>query len=344
MSALHATVERFLDLPRPLADRIIDAPPIEVDGRTLDRHVQLLIAFGARLGVDRNDAVDVATRRREMRRFAGLGMRRRRDVHVWDRSFDGPGGELRARVYRPHGLVGTAPALVYLHGGGWVVGDLDTHDGTCRTLAATARAVVVAIDYRLAPEHPFPAAVDDAVAGYEWVRAQATALDLDPDRIGVAGDSAGGNLAAVVCLAARERGIAPPAMQALIYPATDAHFGTRSYHLFADGFFLDAVAMDYYRGCYLPDEATWDSPLASPLLEPDLSGLPPAVVVTCGFDPLRDEGDAYAQRLRDAGVAVEHRCLDDQVHGAFGMGVLPGGMARITDVCTAIGAVLHRPA
>lgn len=337
---LNRAATGLLAMPTPLANLLIGAPPIEADDRVLDRRVQLLLRLADLVG-GRSRTFEPAVLRAEIRRFASIGMPQRRDVHTHDRAFDGPGSRLRARVYRPHGTVEPLPGIVYFHGGGWVVGDLDTHDGTCRLLAAEARCVVVAIDYRLAPEHPFPAPVDDAFAGYAWTLANAEALGIDALRVGVMGDSAGGNLAAVVALAAPDRGLPRPTAQGLVYPATNANFGTDSYHRFRDGFFLSAESMTYYRSCYLPDEADWNSPLASPLLAPDLDGLPPALVVTAGFDPLRDEGDAYAARLREAGVPVWHRCLDDQIHGAFGMGVLPGGMARNTEVCVAMGRVLR---
>ncbi len=234
----------------------------------------------------------------------------------------GPAGEVPVRLYRPLGS-GTdqrLPALVYFHGGGWTFGDLDTHDVVCRELANLARCAVVSVDYRLAPEHKFPAAVEDALAATWWLAREAEALALDPGRIAVGGDSAGGNLAAVVALAARDEGAPRLAMQVLIYPATDMAADTPSHREFADGYVLTRDAILWSRGNYLrsPDDvADWR---ASPLRARDHSGLPPAYVVTCGFDPLRDEGRAYAERLRAAGVAVTYECFAGMVHGFVTMG------------------------
>jgi acetyl esterase len=234
----------------------------------------------------------------------------------------GPAGAIPIRLYRPLGAGAEErlPALVYFHGGGWTFGDLDTHDVICRELANLARCAVASVDYRLAPEHKFPAAVEDAVAATGWVAREARALGLDPGRIAVGGDSAGGNLAAVVALAARDAGGPALAMQLLIYPATDMAADAPSHREFADGYVLTRDAILWSRANYLrsPDDlADWH---ASPLRAPDLSRLPPAYVVTCGFDPLRDEGQAYAERLRAAGVPVTYECFEGMVHGFVTMG------------------------
>lgn len=339
-TAATRAVRRLLGLPEPLLDRAIGAPPVEVDGRVLDRRIQAMIAVGDRLGLSRSSS-DVARRRADMRRMAALGMPVRTGVHVAGRVVPGPGGPLPVRLYRRLGGGAQVPAVVYFHGGGWVVGDLDTHDAVCRVLADVTGCLVVAVDYRLAPEHVFPAAVEDCVAAYRWVQTHADRLGVEPGRVGVMGDSAGGNLAAVVAQEARDLDVPPPVAQCLVYPATDARMDSRSLDLFAEGFFLSRADMEWFRGHYLPDPADWTNPVASPLLADDLSGLAPAVVVTAGFDPLRDEGDAYADRLRDAGVPVRWRCYDDMVHGFFGMGVLPEGMAVITEVCAAMGDLMH---
>jgi acetyl esterase len=332
-----------LSLPDPLLARIIGASPVVRDGRVLDRRVQALIVLGERLGLT-GEEWDVGRRRTQFRRGTQLVMPRRLGVHVSDRMIPRPGGDLAVRVYRRLGSLTEAPAIVYFHGGGWVIGDLDTHDGAGRLLADVTGCVVVAVDYRLAPEHPFPAAVDDALAAYRWVQEHPGELGAQPGRVGVMGDSAGGNLAAVVARVTRDDDVPAPVAQCLVYPATDAHFDTRSHELFADGFFLTRADMEWFRGHYLPDPADWDSPLASPLLEPDLSGVAPALVVTAGFDPLRDEGRAYADRLADAGVPVRYRCYDDLVHGFFGMGILPEGMAVATEICAAMGELMSAPA
>lgn len=262
---------------------------------------------------------------------------------VQDRLVEGPSGPLALRIYRPAGALEgqVLPAVLLIHGGGWVIGNLDSHDTMCRRLANGACAVVVAVDYRLAPEHPFPAPLDDALTAYRWVHEHAGELGVTPGRVGVMGDSAGGNLAAVVAAVTRGGDVPAPVAQCLVYPATDAHFDSRSHDLFADGFFLTRPDMEWFRAQYLPDPDDWDSPLASPLLADDLGGAAPAVVVTAGFDPLRDEGRAYAERLQDVGVPVTYRCYDDLVHGFFGMGVLPDGMAVATEVCAAMGDLMH---
>jgi len=234
----------------------------------------------------------------------------------------GPGGVIPIRLYRPLGAGADErlPGLVYFHGGGWSFGDLDTHEVVCRELANLGRCAVASVDYRLAPEHKFPAAVDDAIAATGWLAREAGALGLDPDRIAVGGDSAGGNLAAVVALAARDAGAPRLAMQLLIYPATDMAADTPSHREFADGYVLTRDAILWSRGNYLrsPDDVVdWR---ASPLRAPDLARLPPAYLVTCGFDPLRDEGRAYAERLSAAGVPVTYECFEGMVHGFVTMG------------------------
>jgi len=225
----------------------------------------------------------------------------------------GAAGPLAARLYVPEGAIGGL--LVYYHGGGWVVGDLDTHEAPCRFLARETGLAVLAVDYRRAPEHRFPAAVDDALAAFRWASAESARLGVPPGRVAVGGDSAGGNLAAVVALLATREGGPRPRAQLLIYPVTDLSTKHPSYRLFADGFFLTERDMDWYRGNYLPDAAAALDPRASPLLAPDLHGLPPAVILSAGFDVLRDEGEAFAKRLAEAGVPVTHRRVPGQIHG-----------------------------
>jgi acetyl esterase len=338
-SATTRLVRALLGAPEPLLDRIVGGPPIEVDGRVLDRRVQAMIVAGERLGLSRASD-SVAERRVNMRRQTALGMPVRRGVHVAGRSIPGPAGTIPVRLYRAFGGPATPPAIVYYHGGGWVVGDLDTHDACCRVIADVSGCMVVAVDYRLAPEHPFPAAVEDAIAAYRWTQENTAELGIATGRVGVMGDSAGGNLAAVVAQEVRGLDVPPPVAQGLVYPATDARMVERSHELFAEGFFLTRDDMEWYRGHYLPDPSDWSDPVASPLLREDLSELPSAMVVTAGFDPLRDEGNLYAARLRDAGIDVRWRCYDDMVHGFFGMGILPDGMALITEVCATMGELM----
>ncbi|HMN81517.1 MAG TPA: alpha/beta hydrolase [Burkholderiaceae bacterium] len=234
----------------------------------------------------------------------------------------GPHGPIPIRGYRPQGSTAgqPLPALVYYHGGGWTIGDLDTHDVLCRQIANAAGCAVFSVDYRMGPEHKFPAAVDDSFAALKWVAAQAGSLAIDPQRLAVGGDSAGGNLATVVSLLARDAGGPAIRLQVLIYPATDLHGKTPSYTRNGVGYLLTGEVMAYFNRCYLTGEADKADWRASPLLADDLSRLPPALVLTAGYDPLLDEGDQYAQRLRAAGVPVEYRCFDGQIHGFITMG------------------------
>jgi len=234
---------------------------------------------------------------------------------VADRAIPGPAGDLRVRVYTPHGEP-PVPIVVWLHGGGWVVGTVDTYDTICRALAAAVPAVVVAVDYRLAPEHRFPAAVEDSYAATLWASRNAAALGGSQRRLAVAGDSAGGNLAAVVALGARDRGGPAIGFQLLVYPITDAAMDTASYREKADGYYLTAAGMRWYWDHYLGG-ADGLRPDASPLRAAFVGGLPPALVVTAEHDPLRDEGEAYAARLRDAGVAAAVSRYPGMVHGFF---------------------------
>ena len=237
---------------------------------------------------------------------------------VEDREATGPNGAIPVRIYTPTGG-GPFPVLVYFHGGGWVLGSIETHDTVCRSLANAADCVVVSADYRLAPEHKFPAAADDCYAATHWVTANAASFNADPERIAVGGDSAGGNLAAVVALMARDRGEPALAYQLLIYPATDYLPDTPSYRENAEGYLLTRDDMVWFWNHYLRDEADGKNPYASPLRAASLRGLPPALVITAEFDPLRDEGEMYAARLREAGVAADVIRYDGMIHGFVSM-------------------------
>jgi acetyl esterase/lipase len=233
---------------------------------------------------------------------------------VEDRTVPGPAGAIPVRVYTPEGEP-PFPVIVYFHGGGWVVGDLDTlADPWARSLAAETGAVVVSVDYRLAPEHPFPAAVDDCYAATEWIAGHGTEIGVDGGRLAVAGDSAGGNLAAVVALRARDRDGPRISFQALGCPVIDHDFTTGSYRDCSEGFFLERTTMEWFWDHYVSDVSGRDDPEVSPLRADSLAGLPPALVITAEYDPLRDEGDAYAARLREAGVPVAHHSYDGMTH------------------------------
>jgi acetyl esterase len=241
---------------------------------------------------------------------------------VRDLAADGPHGPISLRLYRPLGSSGDSvlPVLVYYHGGGFVIGDLDTHDVLCRQLANGAGCAVVAVDYRMAPEFPFPYAVEDCLAATYWVKRNAEVLGLDAAHLAVGGDSAGGNLAAVVSHLARDAGDLQIAFQLLIYPATDQRLGTLSHQTNGEGYLLTRDTIAYFMNQYIPDKVFNLDPRVSPLLHTDLSHLPPAFVLTAGYDPLRDEGLQYSQALSEAGNRVTHICFERQIHGFILMG------------------------
>ena len=255
---------------------------------------------------------------------------------------EGPHGAIPLRLYRPlsHGRAGAAaatvtPVLVYYHGGGWTIGDLDTHDVLCRELANGSRCAVVSVDYRMGPEDRFPAAAEDCLAATYWVRRQAGSLGLDAARLAVGGDSAGGNLAAVVAIMARDAGDLPIAWQLLIYPATDQRRGHASHTSNGKGYLLETQTIAYYHDNYIADpkhDLDWR---ASPLLQPDLSRLPPALVLTAGFDPLRDEGLDYADALVAAGNRATYLCFERQIHGFITMGKVIDEANAAVNLCAA---------
>ena len=306
-------------LPPGAALRLSRRPQVRLDGQELDPGVQLLLAVReqqgrASLRPAGADAVQArAMVRREALQYAG---RPTPVASVTDFDVDGAAGPLRARHYAPDaGLRTPAPLLVFLHGGGWVIGDLETHDEPCRVLCRYAGVHVLSVEYRLAPEQPAPVPAQDSIAALRWAREHAAALGADPERIAVGGDSAGGNLAAVACQQLRDAGERAPELQVLIYPGTDFAETTRSGELFGDGFFLTSADREWFTALYLPEGHDPRDPWLSPLRHPDLSGLPPAIVMTAAFDPLRDEGEAYAHALRAAGTpAVLHRA-PGLIHG-----------------------------
>jgi acetyl esterase len=336
LDSIAALVARLLPrLPASLK-RVLAGRPIERDGLRLDPEVQLALRLEALLGPWRPVPVAEARerRRRDARIFAGPRIELERTEEI---ELPGPAGPLPTRLYRPPPTGGAVPLLVYYHGGGHVICDLDTHDQPCRFLAREVPALVLSVAYRLGPEQRFPAAVEDAVAAHAWAHEHAERLGADPDRVAVAGDSAGGNLAAVVAQLAATGDGRTPAHQTLIYPVIDLSVERPSYELFASGFFLSREEMHWFRDNYLRHEADRLDPRASPILAPDLAGLAPAHVVTCGFDPLRDEGEAYAARLREAGVPTTLRRESGLVHG-FVNAVGLGGRAR--EATAAIAAAI----
>jgi len=258
-------------------------------------------------------------------------------ARVMDGTLPGPSGAMRTRTYVPDGAP-PMPGVVYFHGGGWVRGSIETHDVLCRALANDAGCVVISIDYRMAPEHTFPAAIDDCFAATRWVVEHAAELGIDARHLAVAGDSAGGNLAAAVTHLARAAGGPSLAFQALLYPVTDFDLDTSSYVRNAEGYMLTREAMRFYWGLYL-DGADGSDVRASPLRASDFSGLPPALVITAEFDPLLDEGRAYADKLRAAGVPVTYSEYAGMVHGFMtSAGVLDQGQRAIEEMASAVKA------
>jgi len=303
-------------LPQPL-QRLMVGRPIELDGLRLDTTSQMLLLLEKLSGTTSDAGASLSPVRareitaRQARAVAGplIELPRVESVEI-----PGPAGTIAARLYVPEAGPGFGGLLVYYHGGGHVKGDLDTHDTTCRFIAKAAGVGVLSVDYRLAPEHRFPAAAEDAIAALRYASENAERLGFDPARIAVGGDSAGGNLAAVATLAAKAGEAPMPAFQLLIYPVCDFSRKRASYELFREGFYLTSADMDWFRDHYLADPDAASGWRASPLLAPDHSGLPPAYVLTAGFDPLRDEAEEYAERLAAAGVPVALRRHDGLLH------------------------------
>ena len=287
----------------------------------LDPQARALLDEVAALGLPAFHTLSVAEARRATAAMAALQGEPEPIARVENRNIPGPAGAIPVRIYTPSGDA-PLPVLVYYNGGGWVIGSLETHDGTCRSLANAAGCVVVSVDYRLAPEHKFPAAAEDAYAAAVWIAEHAAALGADAARLAVGGDSAGGNLAAVVSLMARDRGTPRLVYQLLVYPVTDGACDTASYEENADGYFLTRDMMRWFWNHYLAAAGDRRDPYHSPLRAARFNGLPPALVITAEFDPLRDEGEAYAERLRAAGVPVQLTRYHGLVHGFFGLGAV----------------------
>ena len=282
----------------------------------LDPQAQAVMDQAAALGFPANHTVSPEEARANGRarpRAAGPSV-----ANVEDRTIPGPDSALPVRIYTPEGN-GPFPVLVWFHGGGWVVGDLDSADATARNLTVGGQCVVVSVDYRLAPEAKFPGPAEDCYTATQWASENAAALNADASRLAVGGDSAGGNLAAAVSLMARDRGGLDVGFQLLVYPVTDRNYNTGSYVDNADGYQLSRDGMIWYWDLYLESDADASNPYAAPLQAGDLSGLPPALVITAEYDPLRDEGEAFARALEAAGVPTACTRYDGMIHGFFGM-------------------------
>jgi acetyl esterase len=287
--------------------------------KTLDPQAREVMNYLTGLGLPEIDRISPSEARRQYRNTRAALRPPAPDLfEVRDLAAEGSAGAISLRLYRP--AEGVLPALVYFHGGGWVVGDLETHDVVCRQIALQARAVVIAVDYRLAPEHPFPAAVEDAWSATTWVAAHAAELGIDAKRLAVGGDSAGGGLAAVVALMARDSRKLRLTLQVLVYPVTDLRAESASYSNYAEGYFLTRAAMQWYIAQYAPTPQAIEDWRASPLRAPWVHGVAPALIIAAELDPLCDEGEAYARRLQGARVPVEYQRLDGMIHGFLTMG------------------------
>lgn len=315
-----------------------------IDGNTLDPTLQLMLSGLRAAGLDGLVIdEDLAASRAYMREATSDLPGPQIHVEVDEMTLPGPAGAIKARHYRPPGG-SVAPLLVFYHGGGWVLGDLDTHDSICRLTCRDAGIHVLSIDYRLAPEHRAPAGIEDAFASFRWAYEHAEELGASPGRVAVGGDSAGGNLAAVVCQLARDSGGPAPVLQWLVYPRTDFTAQTRSLSLFKNGFLLTSHDINWLQSQYLTDSGIEpNDPRVSPLRAESLSGLAPALIAVAGFDPLRDEGEQYAAALRTAGTPVDLRCEGSLTHGFINLFPLGGGSAIATSqLISALRAHLSR--
>lgn len=324
-----------LGLPERV-QRLLGGPAIVRDGQTLAADTQLMLRLQRVTREPGPETLPIPQGRLSMLHHAEMAG----GVQAIGTVRDLPVGDLRGRLYVPTSAETPGPLLLFVHGGGWIFGDLDSHDSSCRFLAERSGVRVLAIDYRLGPEDRFPAAYDDACAAYRWVVSHAASLGADPARLAIGGDSAGGNLAAGVALSAASEGL-PLAFQLLVYPAVDATRATDSFQMFSEGFYLTRAFMDLADASYQADGMNIEDPRLSPIFAEVPSGLAPAYVVTAGFDPLRDEGEAYARKLADAGVDVELKRFPDQIHGFFNIvGVGRSSRAACAEIAAKLKAAL----
>lgn len=310
------TLRGLVRLPRPVLRKITGGPHVR-DGQTLDEQVAVILNGIKLLGLRESEDVEISRKGMDDD-VLSVAPPLRKMARERDLSLDVGHARLDARLYVPEGTT-RPPLLVYFHGGGFVQGSIASHDPAVRELADLARVAVLSVAYRLAPEHRAPAAGEDAFGALMWARENAVVLGIDPDRIGVGGDSAGGNLSALVTHRCRAKGEAQPKAQILIYPAVDFTRAMPSHRLFASGYILEAKRIDWFIDHYLPPGADKRDPLLSPLFEGRFDGLAPAVVVTAGFDPLRDEGRAYADKLEAGGTKTVYRCEPSLLHGFFNL-------------------------
>lgn len=332
-----------LSLPAPALRRITD--PLPPGAELLAPDQQFLASFLRRAGAESVEGIPVEVQREQTDGSAALvgGRTVTRGLTVTEHEVAGAGGILRMRLYRPIGTSDDpAPLLVWFHGGGWVVGSITSHDGSLRALASSSGVAIASVEYRLAPEHPWPAAPDDCLAAWRDIRERASELGFDPDRLMVGGDSAGGNLAVVLCLELNWADEPMPLAAVLLYPVADLGDKSDSYHQFSNGFFLSEQKMDFYRDSYLPEGIDRSDPRVSPLRAKLVRGLPPTYVATAAADPLRDEGEALARMLAEEGVVVEREQFP-AIHGWFNMTVAPTSRRALGDVAAKVTALATRP-
>jgi len=337
---LEGRIARALaHLPGSWLLRLIGERPHVVDGRTLDAHVQFVLASQRRkIRIGLAEPTPAKGRERYRREIHSVAATPTSVAAVRDITVDGAEGPLVARHYAPVATETAAPLLLFLHGGGFVIGDIETHDEPCRLLCRHGGMHVVSVEYRLAPEHPFPCAVNDAGAALHWAMQHAESLGANPRMVGIGGDSAGANLATVASLAMAREGNAPVA-QLLFYPVTDANSSLPSRTSFRTGYLLDMTDVDAFSQLYCgADQRTGEDPRVSPVRAPDLALSPPTMVVTAGFDVLRDEGIAFASALRESGVRVREQCADGLVHGFLHLTtVVPAAMHTVREIGIAFG-------
>ena len=305
---------------------------------SLDPQAEKILKLIAKLNIPPLPTLEAAIAREITAKYRGKPRRWQLVPKVKNLTIPTPAYDIHIRIYTPKGNA-PMPALVYFHGGGWVLGDLDAADSICFSLSSLAECVVVSVDYRLAPEHKFPAALEDAYTTLKWVVANAIELHIDPARVGVAGDSAGGNIAAAVALLARDKGEPKLAYQLLIYPVIQNNFNTESYLKYASGFGLTRDEMIWFWQHYLVDETDAQNPYASPILAEDLSNLPPTLIITASCDVLRDEGLAYAAKLKDAGVSVQLWQGEGMIHSFVSIPQLDKGKEAIAYITTQLRQV-----
>ena len=327
-------IKLLFKLPPSILIRWSGKKQIEKGYRKLDPGFQYLMKIMENIGAKLDTSKPAAELRKEFEERRGLLLLSLPSgVRITDHVVKSNGAEIKVREYSPESIGSIYPAVVYFHGGGWVFGSIETHEAFTGFLAKELKAKVFSVDYRLAPEHPYPTPLADCEAAFNWVKENSSDLGINPNRVSIGGDSAGGNLAASLCVKRKQEELSMPKAQLLIYPVTDLTLKHPSIDEMAEGFFLTKDSMKYFRDNYLENRELIKDPLVSPLFAEDLSGHPPAVVVTAGFDPLRDEGDQYAQALRNANVEIYHRTHDSYIHGFVNMMLVDGVDYALKRIC-----------